>query len=506
MSRSLQTLELLVPEEANASPTARPEIGRAQLWLAVCLPNLALEAIDAGTSEPSVVVELDRGQLYVVAVSASARKVGIEIGYNLTAALALSASLRASERLPGQEQACLESLASWAEQLTSLLGIVPLEGLVLEVAGSLKLFRSLDAIKAKLGAELDRRGLKFKLCAAPTPTAALWLARAGQSDVLAHSELNVRLSSLPVVVTRWPPVAQALLRELGLRTVGECARLPRDGFARRVGPLYLRELDRAYGRQFDLPEEFKAPQKWSSRVDVLPESADSALLLEAAEAMLDELVFELRKRQAQIMSLQIEFAHSRHESTFERFDLREPVHDRERLWFLVKDRLERKALPLPASALGIESGFFLPLEHREADLFDEAPVESTTEVLLERLKERFGSEAVYGLRAIAEHRPERAWVKFPSPGSCRCIEASVAEATRPLWLLPNPVPLSSHFARRHYRGSIALCSGLERIESGWWDEQDIGRDYYRAVSSNGEKLWIYKDRRSRSWHLHGLFG
>ena len=55
--------------------------------------------------------------------------------------------------------------------------------------------------------------------------------------------------------------------------------------------------------------------------------------------------------------------------------------------------------------------------------------------------------------------------------------------------------------------SALLCrEGPERIESGWWDERDVGRDYYTAVSSIGQRLWIYKDRCSRNWHLHGLFG
>jgi protein ImuB len=75
-----------------------------------------------------------------------------------------------------------------------------------------------------------------------------------------------------------------------------------------------------------------------------------------------------------------------------------------------------------------------------------------------------------------------------------------------LWLLRQPVPLGSSEARSHYRGSIELSSGPERIESGWWDEQDVGRDYYTAVSSRGQKLWIFRDRHSRVWHLHGLFG
>ena len=38
-------------------------------------------------------------------------------------------------------------------------------------------------------------------------------------------------------------------------------------------------------------------------------------------------------------------------------------------------------------------------------------------MLLERLQGRFGRAAVYGLRAVAEHRPEKAWAKSPASGA-----------------------------------------------------------------------------------------
>jgi protein ImuB len=47
--------------------------------------------------------------------------------------------------------------------------------------------------------------------------------------------------------------------------------------------------------------------------------------------------------------------------------------------------------------------------------------------------------------------------------------------------------------------------GLERVESGWWDGADVARDYFLAETPGGERLWVYRDRRSRDWFLHGLF-
>lgn len=468
------------------------------------MPSLALECFSVvDPHEPAVVVEAEQGQLHVVASSPAAIHAGVVTGAKLSTALALVASLRVLERVPSLELASLESLASWAETLTSMVSIEAPDSVVIEVAGSLRLFGSLDAIQAKLNEELARRYRDFRLCAAPTATAALWLTRAASADVLQWQQLASSLAALPLGVTRWPPTVQALLRDLGLRTVGDCARLPRDGFARRVGRAYLADLDRAFGRAPDLRAELKVPMTWSSSAELGEESADSALFLEAIEQLLDELVAELKRRQAQIDSLEIAFAHLHQRPTIENFDLREATHDRERLLQLIEDRLERSALPVPAVALRLRTGAFRPLELEAASLFETKPLEQREQQLLERLQERFGLGGVYGLRAVAEHRPERAWAKSLESDSRRAVHGAAqlpGVEARPLWLLPTPVALEAR------RGSLKLVSGPERIESGWWDEHDVARDYYTAQNGNGQKLWVFRDCRTRGWFLHGLFG
>jgi protein ImuB len=283
--------------------------------------------------------------------------------------------------------------------------------------------------------------------------------------------------------------------------------LPRDGLARRIGVACLHELDRAFGRNFDIRAEHVAPRSWRARVELVQESADGAVLIAAAEQLLDELADELRRRQAQIERLELAFEHWRRPPTRESFDLLEPTHEHERLLRLVRDRLERTALPLPATAVAASSGAFKPLVLAKTDLFEAAPLDTLTQALLERLQGRLGAAAVHGLQIVPEHRPEKAWARAVVVERGKCAgERRHAEQDRPLWLLPQPVPLSSAAARRYYGGSLEICSGPERIESGWWDGNDVRRDYYTVASSQGQRLWVFRDRSTRAWHLHGLFG
>jgi protein ImuB len=125
--------------------------------------------------------------------------------------------------------------------------------------------------------------------------------------------------------------------------------------------------------------------------------------------------------------------------------------------------------------------------------------------LIECLRGRFGARHVYGISAVAEHRPEHAWSPFWSsrgdrPAGKPALESSGTVQGRPLWLLPKP--------RRSDQTSYALAqnAGPERIESGWWDGQDVRRDYHVAIGPVGEKLWLYRDCSDDQWYLHGIFG
>jgi protein ImuB len=129
---------------------------------------------------------------------------------------------------------------------------------------------------------------------------------------------------------------------------------------------------------------------------------------------------------------------------------------------------------------------------------------------VERLRARLGEDAVYGVVLIPEHRPEAASrhvqeLHLASPLRV-AEEVPVPLMTqqglpRPVWLLDAPLLLAS---------GLVLEQGPERIESGWWDGKGVARDYYIARrtldgGSPGAKLWVFQERQSKRWYLHGMF-
>jgi protein ImuB len=75
-------------------------------------------------------------------------------------------------------------------------------------------------------------------------------------------------------------------------------------------------------------------------------------------------------------------------------------------------------------------------------------------------------------------------------------------------MLPEPAPLADDGTYPIHQGCrLQLIDGPERLETGWWDEDGIARDYYTAADSGGRRLWVFRNRaRASSWYLHGYFG
>jgi protein ImuB len=537
--------------DADADADADAGAFGAQLWLAVWLPGLALQAVEAvadpsndstaasigpisdsppdstgsmadsathagrpahGSArvQPSIVVEPSQGRLCVVAADDSARSLGIEPGLNLNAAFAFSGSLRVLERSPRAERVHLEALAAACRRLTPAVSLEPPESLLLEVRASLKLFGGLSNLRKALTEEIEGRGFTFQTAAAPTPLAALWLARHRGGEALSRQPLLACSSALPLHVTRWPAPVRDALKDMGVATIGDCLKLPRDGFARRMGKRYLEDLDKALGRQPDPRRRFEPPGSLSFEAE-LDGSTSLPVFVDAAARMTKQLAEELRVRQAQVRKLQLMFRHRRRSPTVCRIELLEASGDERRFTELLSDKLERLVLPAPAMSLRLRAGPLLPARLRVKSLFkgDSAGRDDETSIrLVERLRGRFGARAVHGLGLAAEHRPEKAWIETAADprGAGAAVPESPWACLRPLWLLRAPQRLLCVDSAPCLNGTLRLQTGPERIESGWWDGRGVSRDYFAATTERGEKLWVYRDRVESRWYLHGYFG
>ncbi|HEY5700638.1 MAG TPA: hypothetical protein VIT83_00945, partial [Gammaproteobacteria bacterium] len=307
------------------------------------------------------------------------------------------------------------------------------------------------------------------------------------------------------------------LRRMGVRSFGECCRLPRDGLARRMSPRLVELLDKALGRRPDPRLPYTPPLIFERCINLAFEVRDSVALLAAARILLLELCGFLRARTGGVQDLEIHFAHRRAPATRLTLSLAAPGRDPEQLLSLLNVRMTRIALIEPVIYLGMRATRILSLASKTGDLY--APASDAGwdwKTLLAHLQARLSADCIYGLGTNADHRPERAWRRKradtvfakdrakPLPPIEAC--SGRMRHRRPLWLLNAPKILKTRNGMPHWRGMLALTAGPERIEGGWWDDARIARDYYVAVNPDNERCWIYRElNASRKWYLHGVF-
>ena len=541
------------PHRVQGAPAFRPSSlsvpGRTpfaqsrprELWLAIHLPSLMLDSLcDVALALPGrppvAIVDLERNGKIVRACEEAVQAAGVRAGMSINAALALVPGLHALARDARRERQLLEAVAQCGVRFTPRVSIEQPDGVLLEVRGSLRLFGGARQLCRRLQQELTTAtGATVRFSITPTPLASLWFARSGPLGarpvfVRNRDELAARLAPLPLGCTRWPEHSIEVLGTMGVRTVGDCLRLPRDGFARRFGQQLLATLDRATGRVQEPRAAYAANERFAARRGLEPEIADTARLGLALDPLLEELCQFLRERSRGVQVIEVQLRHRDAPVTRVRLRFVQPVGAQPRhMAELLRERLSPLVLPQPVRNLRLLSGPLIDLQADAIELFAHDRRESGENLpqLVERLRARLGNEAVHGLACVPEHRPEAGWRavepaatkprarkkvssrsaaprESPSsmPLSFRWEESAARPGEgRPLWLLDRPEPCDV--------GRLVLEEGPERIESGWWDGHDVARDYYIARNAQGARLWVFRNRRETAegarWFLHGWF-
>jgi protein ImuB len=439
-----------------------------------------------------------------------------------------SPELWAGVHLPACDAAeKLEQLAARAQRFTPRVSLVPPDGLLLEVRGSLHLFTDVAGLREAFAAECRRLEVQPVLAFAPIALAALACARAGKPlDIMEPAQLIGQLAPLPLAVLRWPEETLARLRHLGVRTVGAVLRLPRAGFARRFGAAQLATLDRLTGRAADVRAAFHARERFRRRREPDCELVSHELLLAALAPLFADLGAFLAARQCGVMQLECRLVHRQRPLTRCMLHLAAPCADVQRLAALLGEQLHALQLPEAVRACELRAQVLMPHRPDSPNLWQPGEqggcLAREACELIERLRARLGPEAIHGLTLLEGHRPEHSWavsappaIETPRARSKRgapvradaACSTSATAPRRPLWLLAAPQPLAAQDGRPRRRGPLRLVSEPERIETGWWDGGEVARDYYTAVDIHGVHLWVFRERAApHGWYLHGVFG
>jgi len=473
------------------------------LWICLHFPDLPLAVFARADARAApVIVSSVSHRPDVVAANDAARKRGIVPGLSIAAALALDSGIATHLRDERAESQALKGIALWAGQWTPTVSIEPPASVLLEVAGSLSYFGGLEKLLGRVDAGLAAIGFSAVVATAPTAGASSLFARAGRAIVVEErADCAHRLAALPVALLERAQAALNTLSGLGVRTIGEMLALPREGAARRFGQALLDEVDRALGVLPDPRPLFVPPERYHGQLELPTPVAEVEALLFGIKRLVVELTGFLCGRGMGVTRLRCDLVHKDAAPTSIVLGLT-ATRQIEHIMNVLRERLAREELPDRVEAIRLVSEETASLGAKEGDFFMAASRGSEAGAqLVERLRARLGENAVHALELRADHRPERASGQttiISDPASAKNNRGLTP--VRPLWLLASPRPLGADPAAAEVR----LVSGPERIETGWWDGFEVGRDYFVGRSARGEALWLYREREG-AWYVHGVF-
>lgn len=339
--------------------------------------------------------------------------------------------------------------------------------------------------------------------------------------IIPPARQNVALADLDVAALRLPELAVRLLYQFDIRRIGQLLSLPRESLPSRFGPEVALRIDQALGNAVELltPIQIIEPVEASWSFD--PPVADSRLIENVLEPLLEQILKQLQALQLGIQRLLCSLQATAGEPISVSVGLLQPSASAKHLLELLHLHLERVRAEAEITHVRLRADGIERLEFHQEHLFPDPDAERRRYLatLIERLSSRLGEKRVLQPRLYPDAQPEFAfrctpWVQDtvnaikksqaesgqPLPKRPACIQPRPA-AIKVMAIVPDGPPL--RFEWQHNEHVVNRYWGPERIETGWWRGRDIHRDYYFVETTEGKRFWLFRNRDDEMWFFHG---
>lgn len=497
------------------------------MWLPRLPTDRLIRSGKVSPGDRPLVVYAKTGNAFTItALDRRASSAGLRVGMPVADARAIKPDLVACEADEEADAHLLDRIAAWCDRYSPIVVKDPPHGLFIDLTGASHLFGGDGAVLADIEKRLTQQGFISRSAIAPTPGAAWALSRAGRARLADAENLRDLLSPLPVGALRLEPAAAALLKRLGLETIGQVMDAPRKPFAARAGEHALLRLDQVLGRMREaLTPRRPPPEQFALRRLVEPILSMEAVMTVAGN-LTDELCGRLRSegKGARLFRLHLFGVDNRTRAV--ELGLSRPESDPRVILRLIGERLGMVPEALDAEfgfdALRLDAHEVLPVVLRAIDLAPVSARDREAEArLVDRLSIRLGDRSIDRPSIRLVHAPERAnrWTKAPATaGEAPLPQDGVVRRPLTLFRTAQPVNATSplpdgppkQFTWRHVRHDVVRVEGPERIMPDWMRAPPSRtRDYYRVEDRNGHRFWLYCEGafegKAPRWYLHGLF-
>jgi hypothetical protein len=348
-------------------------------------------------------------------------------------------------------------------------------------------------------------------------------ARAGGVVVVPAGGERGFLAPLPLTVLGVPDPLAGWLADVGIEACGELAAVAREAVEVRFGGDAVGWWRLARGddeRRLFVPVPPPLPQASVDFVDYVV--TDPERLIFTANALLGGLCERLREGGSQVRRLRLRLPLANGTVWERTLRTARPTADRAAWLRLARGVLERITVPDSVAGVAVEVEATAAAAAVQGDLFDVGfATAAAVEAAVARVLEDHGPvlrEPVANGHPLAEQRAgHRALAVAEALNGAGEPSAGEASADEPvgltLQLLDEPRRVTVEVVRRRdhqvpvrYRDGrwheVVNAAGPDRVSGGQWDTT-YAREYFRAVTSEGSLVWLFRDAGRDRWYLHG---
>ncbi len=461
------------------------------LWLYLHFPALQLDTLYRTQHELPIVI-VDGRNSDIVQLNETAQAQGIKKGMGLGTAASLCRDLCVYPYDPEIEKSRLLEAAQWLYLVTSDIAFYEPDGLLLKVSHMLTLHHGLAHYWQTLQAHINRLQLRYQYATGCSPLAARLFSRAGLNQVSDNSDgLSSQLKRYPLTATDLPLKTIDKLARVGIHQVADLLTTPLSDIATRFDSELVSYLGRLTG---DLPHPvdfYHPPESFKRYLELLFDIENVQWLQKPLAKLLEQLETFLKLRDQLAHELKLSLHQRDSEDCIVTITSAQGDYQAEKWLRLSQLTLERISLNAPVTGLTLETVRFVARTADEGDLFAGKRGALSSAELISLLQAKLGTNSVTALSLSEDYRPERACLP------CAPLTSTTIpfDRLRPSLLLPHPQRLTE---------KVKLMMGPERIVTGWWDHNDVVRDYFIARSEQGRWLWVFRTPQQQ-WFLHGVF-
>ena len=471
---------------------------------------------------PFVLALPDHGRLRITEVSALAKTKGIQTGMVVADARIILPGIEVMDDKPGLTDKLLKNLCLWCIRYTPFSAMDAPDGIILDVTGCTQLWGSEEAYLKDIIDKLKSFGYHVRAAMADTVGAAWAVSRYGKvKAIIKTGEQSEALMPLPPAALRLSTAILDKLYKLGLYTTGSFMNMERAVLRRRFGQELLLRLGQALGNEEETLQPVIPIEPYQERLPSLEPIQTKSGIEIALQRLLEILCKRLQKEGKGLRAASFKCYRVDDKTEAINIITNHPSNSVKHLFKLFELKIQTIEPALGIELFTIDASKVEEVITIQETLWTTNSCLESREVaeLLDNLESRFGNNIVHRYLPDEHHLPENA-VKLAASLKDKPSTAWCSDKLRPIQLLKEaqrievmaPIPDYPPMNFR-YKGklhTVKKADGPERIESEWWLNEGLHRDYYIVEDEEGIRYWLFRSghydaAKTPSWFLHGFF-